>query len=337
VERELTAPVDIAHPDGRLRAEAIGWARHPVQRCNLERGVSRAAKWNYWCISSREAALTILVADVGLVGGVLLSFQDFAARRPVERLYARPGGLRDDLPDNPRGDVVVSARRIHLAMCAEDDDLHVEIDARTVFGTRIEADLVIERSPLHETVNVLVPWDETHFQFTSKQQALPARGTVRIDGAEHHFRPDNQGFACLDFGRGRWPSRIHWNWAFASHADARHTIGLNLGGRWTDGTGVTENGIVIDGRLHKIHEPVDFTYDRRDFMRPWHIRSRGDHRVDIAFTPLRERTFRLPLGIKSVSLHQCIGTFSGTFLDDTGRSLTLSDMLGQAEEVLARL
>lgn len=32
-------------------------------------------------------------------------------------------------------------------------------------------------------------------------------------------------------------------------------VGLvNLGGKWTDGTGMNENGFVIDGQLTKIHE-----------------------------------------------------------------------------------
>ncbi|MET8551707.1 DUF2804 family protein [Micromonospora zamorensis] len=39
-----------------------------------------------------------------------------------------------------------------------------------------------------------------------------------------------------------------WNWA----AGAAPGRAIQLGGKWTDGTRVTENGLFVDGRLHKI-------------------------------------------------------------------------------------
>jgi hypothetical protein len=187
------------------------------------------------------------------------------------------------------------------------------------------------RSISHETLNVLVPWDDTRFQFTSKQQALPARGVVRVGAREHRFEAENQAFACMDFGRGRWPPRIEWCWAFASGARGGRTIGFNLGGKWTDGTGVTENGAVLDGRLHKVHEDLDFEYDPRAWLRPWRIRARTGGRVDLTFTPLRERAVRLPLLFASAELHQLVGRFSGFFIDDAGARVPIEELVGQAE------
>jgi hypothetical protein len=337
MERELTHAVDLAGPDGRLRPEARGWARHPLHRCNLPRALPRVARWNYWGIFSRDAALTLLVADVGYVGGVLVSFQDFAARRPVERVYVHPRGLPVPLPDTADGDFVLDVRRLRLAMQQRGEALHVASEARTLFGQRLAVDLVIERPRHHETINVLVPWDDDHFQFTSKQQALPVRGEIRVGDTRYRFGPDNQAFACLDFGRGRWPSRIEWNWAFGAAARGGRTVGLNLGGTWTDGTGVTENGVVIDGRLHKIADAVDFRFDRRDFMAPWEIRTRGGGRVDLRFVPRRRRTVKVPIGLVHVELQQLVGSFTGTVIDDAGAPIAIDDMVGQAEWVRARI
>jgi len=337
IERELVTPIDVADADGRLRREAIGWARHPIQRAVFAPHVSRVARWNYWCVTSREAALTILVADVGYFGVVLLSFLEYAGGRPVERIYVRPRGLALTMPELPRGDVVVDARRLHLAMRDGDEELRVDAEARTLLGTRIAIDLVIERPRAHETLNVLVPFgDDTRFQLTSKQQALPARGTVRIGPREHRFGPESESFACLDFGRGRWPKKVHWNWAFASARREGRTIGINLGGRWTDGTGVTENGFVVDGRLHKISDAVDFTYDTRAYTSPWRIRTRASRRVDLAFSPMRERAVVAPLGLVSAELHQCMGRFSGTLVDDSGATIRIDDVIGLAEEFRGR-
>ena len=36
-------------------------------------------------------------------------------------------------------------------------------------------------------------------------------------------------------------------------------IGLNFGGKWTDGTGMTENAVFVDGVMTKMHEDVIFT------------------------------------------------------------------------------
>jgi hypothetical protein len=336
VERELTAPVDIAHPDGRLRREAVGWARHPIHRCNLPRGLPRVHAWNYWCVTSTEGALSLLVADVGFAGFALVSFLDYAAGAPVECVYVRPAGLRDQMPPGPRGNVVVDARRLHLSMCDVGEELRIVGAARTLLGTRIAIDLSVERPLAHETLNVLVPFDDERFQFTSKQQGLPARGSVRVGARAYHFGEDTESFACLDFGRGRWPRRIHWNWAFASCRRDGRTLGFNLGGKWTDGTGVTENGVVLDGRLHKVAEPVDFDYDARAYRDPWRIHTREGGRVELRFVPMRERAVRIPLGLVSVDLHQMMGWFSGVLVDDAGERVAVDRVLGLAETFRGR-
>ena len=78
------------------------------------------------------------------------------------------------------------------------------------------------------------------------------RGTVRLDGTPY----DVVGRAVLDHGRGKWPHAITWNWA-AGFPEGRDDTrgeppGITLGGKWTDGTGPTENGLFVDGVLHKI-------------------------------------------------------------------------------------
>jgi hypothetical protein len=329
VERELTCAVDIADGDGRLRRDAVGWSRHPNQRCNLPAGVARGHAFDYWCAISRTAAVTFVVADVGIAGVALVSVLDLASGRTVERVYARPRGLPARMPASPHGECVLDGWRLHLVVGPE----RLVARARTITGHRIDVDLAIERPPGHETVNVLVPWDDERFHFTSKQQALPARGTVIVDGHEHRFAADTEAFACRDFGRGRWPQGIDWCWAFASARRGGRTLGLNLGGGWTEGTGVTENAIVIDGRVHKIAEAVDFTFDARDRRRPWWIRSRGSARVDLTFTPRHVRAVAVPLLVR---LRQCVGTFAGTVVDDGGAPIELADVVGLAETVRGR-
>jgi len=336
MERELSAPIAIAHPDGRLVRDAIGWARHPIHACTFAASVSRVARFNYWCITNRTCALTLLLADVGFAGVVLVSFVELDGRSPTECIRVRPGGLPKPLPDTPRGDVVVDAWRMRLAMRHRGDQLRIEGDATTIFGTNIAIDLGVDRPSTHETMNVLVPWDDVRFHFTSKQQALPVTGTVRVGGVEHRFDESNDAFACLDFGRGRYPSRVDWNWGFGSGRQGGRTIGLNLGGKWTDGTGVTENGVVVDGRIHKIADAVDFEYDPRARKQAWRIRTRTTSRLDLQFRPIRERTVYVPLGFVRAELHQLMGVYDGTFVDDAGESIAIDSMIGLAESFNGR-
>lgn len=329
MERELQQGVDIADREGRLRREAIGWSRHPAHRWTVSRSLPRVHAFDYWCVISRTAAVTFLVADVGLAGVALVSVLDLAGGSPVERLYVRPRGLPAPMPDSPHGELALDVSRLHLVVGPERLVAH----ARTLTGKRIDVDLAIERPPGHETVNVLVPWDDTRFHFTSKQQALPARGTVRVGDREHRFGPDTEAFACRDYGRGRWPGGIDWQWAFASARRGGRTLGLNLGAAWTDGTGVTENALVLDGRVHKIDDAVDFAIDPRDRKRPWTIRTRTGSRVDLTFTPINERAVTLPPVLR---LRQCVGRFDGTVIDDSGASIAIADVLGLAESVHGR-
>jgi hypothetical protein len=324
VERELTGATEIADPAGRLRRDAIGWSRQPLHRCDVA-GLPRAYAFDYWCVATRATALTICVADVGLAGAALVSVLDLASGDIVERVYARPGRLRAAMPATPDGEFVLEARRLRLVVGAR----RLAAEARTITGRRIEVDLAIERAPGLETVNVLVPWDDTRFHFTSKQTALPAHGHVRIDGRDR-FDAGAEAFACRDFGRGTRPAAVDWCWAFASARVGGRTLGLNLGGRWTDGTGVTENAIVIDGRVHKIADDVDFDVADR---RPWCLRSRATPRVALTFTPLTRRLVRVP---PLVRVHQCVGHYDGTVVDDRGETIVLDRVLGLAETVRGR-
>jgi hypothetical protein len=331
VEREITSPVDVARPDGRIHTSAIGWARHPLLRWNVARGVSRVASWNYWCVYDKDAALTLLVADVGYLGAALVSFLEYGARRPVEAIHVRPRGIGFDMPPGPDGDVAVEARRLRLATRTSGASMRIEGHARPLVGPRIAIDLAVRRAPSHETLTALIPFGETSFQLTSKHQALPAEGVVRVGAREHRFGPDSGAFACLDFGRGRWPRGTEWNWAFGATARGGRTVGVNLGGKWTEGTGVTENAIVVDGRLSKIGDAVDFSYDERSFMKPWRIGTRTTDRVRLRFVPITERVVRVPLGLAGVELHQHMGRFEGTVTDEAGSALSVDGMHGLAE------
>jgi hypothetical protein len=327
-ERELTQPVAVADAAGRLRPEAIGWSRQPLHQCNFAHQ-PRAHAFDYWCVASREVALTLLVADVGLAGVALVSALDLTDERMVERRYLRPRGLSVPMPPGTDGEVVLDGWRLQLAVGPDRLVAH----ARTLTGRRIDAEVAVERPPGHETVNVLVPWSDTQYHVTSKQHGLPARGELVVDGRRYRLDETTDAFAARDFGRGRRPDGIDWAWAFTSWRVDGRVLGLNLGAGWTDGTGVSENAIIVDGRVHKIADAIDVEVDRGDARAPWRIRTRTTNRVDLRFVPITLRPVTIP---PVVRLRQCMGHFTGTVIDDHDRAIAVIGALGLAETVRGR-
>jgi len=234
------------------------------------------------------------------------------------------------------GDMHFEAADLQLSIAEQPAGTRLRAGFHTRAGRHLEAEVLVTRPAGHETLNVVIPWSDRCFQFTSKQNTRPALGSAVLDGKTYRFDAGNHAYGCLDFGRGIWPYRTCWNWGAASGLQEGRVVGLNLGGQWTDGTGMTENGLCIDGRLHKISEPLVWEYDRTDFRRPWRIRAPQTRRVDLQFTPTIEESQRFELGLVGTELHWVLGHFNGTVVTDGGETLGAQQLLGWAEEHRAR-
>src|SRR5690606_20291919 len=64
-ERELTEPVSLTRPNGRLNTDAIGWARHPiVDTSGVGRGGGRNKRWEYWNVITPTHILALTVSSI---------------------------------------------------------------------------------------------------------------------------------------------------------------------------------------------------------------------------------------------------------------------------------
>jgi hypothetical protein len=70
-------------------------------------------------------------------------------------------------------------------------------------------------------------------------------------------------------------------------------------------------------------------------MRPWRFTS-SDARLDLIFTPFKERVARTNLLVITSDVHQMFGRYSGTVIADDGESVALDGLIGFAEEQRAR-
>lgn len=331
-EPQLHEPVLLCDEHGRLNPQAVGWSRHPLHRCNVRGHWPRKKRWNYWAITTDTHLFSLTVSNLDYAGSVFVYFLDFATRKFTEQTVLAPLGRGCDLPEGLEGEIRFTHPRLRVRMNDEGGIVHLAAESPDFGGVPMAADFTVHRPVGHESVNVVIPWSRSRFQFTSKQQALPARGEVRLGDRRVEF----DGFACLDFGRGVWPYRGFWNWAAASGVQGGRTVGLNLGGGWTDGTGMNENGFVVDGRVTKVHDDLRFEYDPANFMAPWRIHTREDDQVDLTFEPFFERVARTDVLIVRSEVHQMIGRFSGTIVTADGERIAIDRMIGWAEEHRAR-
>ena len=281
--------------------------------------------------------MALTYANLDYLGLVVVMFLDLSSKQCFESMMVVPGAIGFRQPDTVTGaDVSYRGPGIEVAFRPKPGGTVLEARVAKWRGRELLAQLHAAHPAGHETLNVVVPWSDQRFQFTSKHNTRPVTGSLLLDGRRYRFGPHNEAFACLDFGRGIWPTDTVWNWASASgHTDGA-LVGLQLGGQWTDGTGMTENAICVDGRLTKIGERVHFDLDRTDLMQTWRVREPLRGSVDLRFTPLCPKSIRVPLGVVGGSLDQCFGHFSGSVLDASGRSIRVQQLLGWCEEVRLR-
>src|SRR5690349_17034087 len=74
--REIDRDVALCTPGGRLNAEAKGWSRRPLHRCNLRGPWGRAKRWDYWCVTWNGGVLSLTYADFDYLGMASSLFLD---------------------------------------------------------------------------------------------------------------------------------------------------------------------------------------------------------------------------------------------------------------------
>jgi hypothetical protein len=343
MQKELTQPGKLLDPSGRLAQ--VGWSRQPVLDCNLEnarfytlRGMQRfrMKRWDYYAVFTPRRFFSATIADLGYAGNIFVYTLDFATGDLHEEGLVIPLGRGVSLPRNStQGDAHFSNGKASL-------DFQLSPAGRRIVvswpgfheGRGIQADILLDCSPEHESMTIVIPIGRQRFYYNRKINCLPAQGSLRYGEIFEVLQPD-ECLGSLDWGRGVWEYRSYWNWASASGflPDGRR-VGLNLGHGFGDTSAATEDALILDGRLHKLGQ-VKFDYISGDYMKPWHF-SDQDSRLDLEFTPFKDRLARTNLGLIFSEVHQMFGRYRGKVVSDEGEKIQIEDLIGFAEEHQAR-
>lgn len=323
---EITSPVPLCAADGRLNPAAVGWSRRPLHTANL-RGWGRTKRWEYWGIVTPEVIVGLTISSLDYLGVHSIVVVDRRTGTEIIRTALEPLARSVEMPERS-GLGVARGRAQGLSLSFASSPAGSRLEA-TGPGVRLVADV----GPGNECLAVVVPWSQRRFQYTVKDVGRPVTGTLHLEDEQIRFGPDDGSFAVLDHGRGKWPYSMTWNWAAGHGEIGGRRIGLQLGGKWTDGSGSTENGLFVDGRLHKIHEDLTWTYDRTNWLAPWRIEGA---RVRVVLAPFHERDERTNALVIASEIHQCFGVFTGWVLDDSGARVPVDGAVGWAEEARNR-
>lgn len=327
-ERELTAPTTLCLPDGSLDPGAVGWSRTPLHDTSgIGRGLrdrGRNKRWEYWAVTSPTHIISVTVSSL-----------DYAAVHGFWVHDRRTGVTVDRGRVGASGSAVLPASLGAGPARARMRGLEIDIE-EVAGGTRLRAaapglavDVLATRGEDHESLAVVVPWSRRRFQYTVKDVGRPATGRVTVDGESTELQG---AWAVLDHGRGRWHHSVRWNWAAAVGRTDGHQLGLQFGARWTHGTGMTENAVILDGRVHKISENVVWDYRRESPLEPWTITGSD---VDVTLTPEYDHTSRTEFGIIGTRGDQVFGRFDG-WVRVEGRRVAVDGLFGWAEDVANR-
>lgn len=332
---EIRQPVLLCTPNGDLNPLAAGWSRHPTITSNLRGHYLRKKRWNYWCVTNNKFMFSITISDIDYAGLVFVYYLNFETGEFAEDTITLPfaSGVRMGEEVNDTA-CYNNDKKAKVLFTYHGNSIVLDTFWRSLKGKSLRSEIEITIPQSHETLNVVVPWSRNLFQYTSKQHCLPAKGYFQI-GTERYVFNEDDSFACHDFGRGVWPYSIEWNWGAFSARCGNQTVGFNSGDRWTNGTGITENSVCIDGILYKISEPVKWHYNRNNFKDVWQIFTTESNNVNLIFTPFYERTAKENLLLVKSEVHQCFGRYSGT-IKAGEQVLGIVGAIGWAEEHIAK-
>jgi hypothetical protein len=159
--------------------------------------------------------------------------------------------------------------------------------------------------------------DDGVVNVTQKWAGLLAFGNLTAGGRTYVL---DGGVAGLDYTHGFLARHTAWRWALAVGRLGDGTpVGVNLVEGFNDESEETNENALWVGRTLVPLGRAKFTYNKQDWLDPWHVRTL-DGTVDLEFRPMHahreERDYKL---VRSRFV-QPVGTFRGTLRID-GRSV----------------
>lgn len=338
MQNEITTPGDLLDEQGHLTQR--GWARKPLLRYNPENlkvGWHRLKEWDFYGVYTKEHGFSFFIADLGYFSLIAVTFFDFVAKQSrstgTVKLFTKGklGLSRSSLA----GDFTFETKGFGRIGEVRTPSAHeLVVDCPKFKGFSASVSLAIDPSKDSMVVATGYPDDKPNcFYYNHKTNLLPATGTMRFDGKEYAFTPDD-AHGGFDWGRGVWPYKTRWLWGTgAGHVDG-HDVWFNIGYGFGDLSTHTENMVFVDGKCHKL-DGVTFHTKKKKTNQAWSFTS-TDGRFEAELLPLVDISNYANMGFMMTDSNNLHGAYGGKVVLDDGTVLELHDFRGHAEDIRYR-
>jgi hypothetical protein len=185
-----------------------------------------------------------------------------------------------------------------------------------------------------EPIVVCLPLSNRGAMYSHKY-TCPIEGSMTLGQDRADFSAPGS-YGLIDIHQGYYPMVMKWHWATAGHrARDGRLIGFNLtDNQVEDQHAYNENCVWRDGRVSLL-PPVTFSFDRRDYRKPWAIRDR-DGMVELTFRPEVVRTVDVNALLFKSRYRAPFGSFSGHLRGSEGDEIEVDGCFGMCEDFYLR-
>lgn len=311
------------------------YCRADIKACTL-----RVKEWDYYLVYDQEFAIALTLDNnsyMGLIGASIIDFRD--KKEKTTNLIKPFPGRRIRLMESSKeeGTTLYRDRRAEVMFEHQGNERHLMLKMKHFdHDADFFADITLTEIKDGDTMVIATPFseDKKAFYYNQKMIGMSAAGCVTVGDATYSF--DRQSFGLLDWGRGVWTYDNTWYWSAAQGIVNDKVFGFNLGYGFGNTKKATENMIFYDGQAYKIDDvifqiPKDGS-GKEEYLKPWRFVS-SDHRFEMQFMPILDRSSKTSLGLILSDQHQVFGRFTGKAVLDENTIIEVSDFLGFAEKV----
>lgn len=296
--KELKGKNYICSKEGEINNDSIGWSRNVFENCDIKTGFFRKKIWNHYMWMNERFICTFAIVKLDYVGVIYLDFYNMIKNSEIHKCIYIPlcNGM---IINNRVGSYAhFQNKKMYTNVIRVNNNLNAILK-----WDEVDIDVSIELED--ESLNVLVPWSDKLFHYTSKQFPLKSSGYIQIGEEQCYI---DEAMVFIDYGRGIWEREKSWYWLTCGFEKNDKRVGLNLGSKWTDNTGVNENGIKINDTVVKINSDVEFLKIDAD---NWSIKSVNSDEVDLVFNTVNLSEKVSNKYIVKSDMKQRIGRLSG--------------------------
>lgn len=328
--------------DGSLTT--FGWARFPYLEPNAEKinvysfkalQQFRLKRWQYYAITTPTHFFSFTISHVGYLGLVFAYVVSFENRVYHEETLNIPMGRGISLPkDSLSGTASFEKGDLRVSFETVDDKIRLINVNWPKFGKQtLTAKLKITIPEQQESVVNVFPFNGKRFFYTRKVNCMQPEGEIKCERV-YNITPED-AFGTLDWGFGVWPYKSAWLWgSFSTKLSDGRTLGINLGDKIGNNPDVTDNAVILNGRVLKLGR-VSFDYDPKNLEKEWNIKSEEGN-LKLVFKPFLVRLAKTDLLVLKSVLHQIFGYYSGSFELESGEKVEINNITGWIEEHNAR-